>query len=117
MSGRDTCGFEENATATSATPSSSAEMPASATVSGTNAGRTSSPYTDFSPTPQPVLVRQSAGAERRTVCACAGAVESQIPTASSTPDHRMTQPYCVDDMNIGCVNSSRAGGGPNPSPD
>ena len=34
MSGRESCGLEENATATSASPSSSAWMPASATVSG-----------------------------------------------------------------------------------
>ncbi len=39
MSGRETCGLEENATATSATPSSSAEMPASATVERHERGR------------------------------------------------------------------------------
>src|SRR6478735_5400157 len=113
MSGRDTCGFEENATATSAAPSSSAETPASAIVSGTNVACTSSPYTDFRPTPQPVLVRQSEGAARRTCCAPAGAVESQIPTVTSSTDQRMAQPYCVDAANILCVRSNGAGGGPN----
>ena len=43
MSGRDTCGSVEKAIATSATPSSSAGTPASATVSGVNTGATSSP--------------------------------------------------------------------------
>src|ERR1043165_7497511 len=95
MSGRDTCGSEENATATSAAPASSAEMPASATVSGTNTERTSSPYTDRSPTPQPVLVRQSDGAARRGACACAGAAESQRATAANTAVQRMVKPYAL----------------------
>ena len=66
-------------------------MPASATVSGTNAERTSSPYADLSPTPQPGLTRQSEGAASRTCCACAGAAQSQ----SSERDSTTIRPACI----------------------
>ena len=68
-------------------------MPASATVNGTNADFTSSPYTDRSPTPQPGLTRQSAGAASRTCCACAGAAQSPNgQRETQRQDARMADP-------------------------
>src|SRR5690242_16707563 len=100
MSGRETAGLEENAIATSAAPSSSAEMPASATVSGTSTDCTLSPYADFMPRPHAALTRQSVGAASRTCCACAGAAERETSAPTTTPTHRMQPTLTVDMENI-----------------
>ena len=77
-------------------------MPASATVSGTNAGLARRVrIRTCRPTPQPGFARQSEGAARRTCCACAGAAQSQTTTADDhAPAHRMAQPYRLTCMNI-----------------
>src|SRR5690348_17347215 len=99
-SGRESCGSDENATATSARPSSSALTPASATVGGVNADRASSPYTDLNPTPQAEFTKQSDGAARLTVSPCASAEEGQRTSARATARTRIQTTLTVDSINI-----------------
>src|SRR5215207_5558750 len=73
MSGRDSCGFDVNTTATSAIPSSSACTPASATRNRTNELDGSTRYTRFKPGMQFTFSGHDAGAANRTRGTCARA--------------------------------------------
>ena len=87
MSGRDTSGSDENATATSASPASSAAMPAPATVQWNEHRRRRRPCRPrLSPGPQPGFVKQSGrprGAPSRRHRDCAGATIDRPKTSTA----------------------------------